>query len=209
MPTPSPSLPLSSADIEVARASSKRLASILDADHSLTLRVTDTHSEEVIDLPACAGTLLLEILEDMAAGSAVAVLRRDAELTTQQAADFLNVSRPFLVKLLERGIVPFRKVGTHRRVLFEGPAQIQGLHRRRPPQGARRSRRRSTGTWHGLLTLADNSRLPGRFRPLLDATARSAARTRRSISRGLQSASGHSKRRSPQSNQRLVIFGPA
>ena len=119
MPTPSPSLPLSSADIEVARASSKRLASILDADHSLTLRVTDTHSEEVIDLPACAGTLLLEILEDMAAGSAVAVLRRDAELTTQQAADFLNVSRPFLVKLLERGIVPFRKVGTHRRVLFE------------------------------------------------------------------------------------------
>ena len=119
MPTPPRSPPLSSADIEVARASSKRLASFLNADHPLSLRVTDTHSEEVIDLPACAGALLLEILEDMAAGRAVAVLRRDAELTTQQAADFLNVSRPFLVRLLERGTVPFRKVGTHRRVLFD------------------------------------------------------------------------------------------
>lgn len=119
MPTLPSSLPLSSADIKVARASSERLASFLHTNRPLTFRVAGAHSEEVVVLPTCAGALLLEILEDMAAGSAVAILRRDAELTTQQAADFLNVSRPFLVRLLERGIVPFRKVGTHRRVLFE------------------------------------------------------------------------------------------
>ena len=118
--SPSRSLPLSSDDIEVARASSERLASFVkNAGRPLTLRVTGSRGEEVVELPAPAAELLLEILKDMAAGSAVAVLRNDAELTTQQAGDFLNVSRPFLVALLEAGTIPFRKVGTHRRVRFD------------------------------------------------------------------------------------------
>ena len=112
-PAPSP------ADAEVARTSSERLAAFLRTDRALTLSVAGEHARETVVLPPSVAALLLEILEDMAAGSAVAVLRNDAELTTQQAADYLNVSRPFLVGLLEAGDVPFRKVGTHRRVRFE------------------------------------------------------------------------------------------
>ncbi len=110
---------LSPADTEVARASCQRLAALLHGDRPLTLNVTGAHGEEAVKLPAPVGALLLEILEDMAAGSSVAVLRKDAELTTQQAADVLNVSRPFLVGLLEQGALPFRKVGTHRRVRID------------------------------------------------------------------------------------------
>ena len=119
MSPPSRSLALSSNDIEVARISSERLATLVHAGRPLALRVAGAHGEEAVLLPAPAAELLLEILDDMATGSAVAVLRKDAELTTQRAADFLNVSRPFLVGLLEAGDVPFRKVGTHRRVRFE------------------------------------------------------------------------------------------
>lgn len=111
--------PPSKEDVERARASGQQLASLARLGAPLTLRVRDAGQEQTIELPAGAVKLLQAILEDMASGRAVTIVPQSAELTTQQAADFLNVSRPYLVSLLEDEKLPFRKVGSHRRVRFE------------------------------------------------------------------------------------------
>jgi excisionase family DNA binding protein len=113
------SVPPSKEEVELARASGQRLAPLARRGRPLTLRVRDADHEETIELPAGAVKLLQAILEDMASGRAVTIVPQNAELTTQQAADFLNVSRPFLVQLLQQKKLPYRLVGTHRRVRFE------------------------------------------------------------------------------------------
>lgn len=71
-----------------------------------------------IALPPQAVEALAKILAHLAEGREVTVTAQPVELSTQAAAEYLRVSRPFLVGLLEKGEIPFRKVGTHRRVLF-------------------------------------------------------------------------------------------
>lgn len=81
------------------------------------VRVVDDEAGEQLVVPRGAVELLARVLAHMANGHSVSVVPAHAELTTQQAADLLNVSRPHLIGLLESGAIDYRKVGTHRRVL--------------------------------------------------------------------------------------------
>ncbi|HEX9989578.1 MAG TPA: helix-turn-helix domain-containing protein [Chloroflexia bacterium] len=71
---------------------------------------------EAVQLPHSVLDLLQQIVRELRQGHAVSLVSLDRELTTQQAADLLNVSRPYLIKLLEEGRIPYIKTGTHRRV---------------------------------------------------------------------------------------------
>ena len=101
-----------------ALESSRVLSTYARRTESLQVELSDNEHHEAISLPAGAVRLLLDLLTEMAEGNAVTLLPMHAELTTQQAADILNVSRPYLVKLLDAGSIGHRKVGTHRRVLL-------------------------------------------------------------------------------------------
>jgi excisionase family DNA binding protein len=104
----------------LARETSRLLASHVRTRQHLRIRIMDDEKAgDILSLPASAVRLLLDILTEMAQGNAITLIPVHAELTTQQAADLLNVSRPHLVSLLEDGKIPHRKVGTHRRVLFQ------------------------------------------------------------------------------------------
>ena len=101
-------------ETKLALASSRQLSRFLKQN----LRVRISETDEIVVIPAVAVRLLVELLSAMAEGNAVTLIPIHAELTTQQAADLLGVSRPFLVRHLEDGKIPFRKIGTHRRILF-------------------------------------------------------------------------------------------
>lgn len=107
-------------DAAIAREASRMLAPYVEHLESLRFQVGEEKKvTQKLLLPATAIRLLLDLLTEMAAGNAITLIPVHAQLTTQQAADVLNVSRPFLVSLLEQGKIPHIKVGTHRRILFE------------------------------------------------------------------------------------------
>ena len=115
-------VPPTAADAQLALESSRRLSQFLAARPKKALRVRiepENEPEESISIPVAAFRLLNSILTEMAKGNAVTLIPVHAELTTRQAADILNVSRPFLIEQLEKGVIPYRKVGTHRRVMFK------------------------------------------------------------------------------------------
>ena len=118
----SPSQPLPTAEeVAIARESGRALSAFLQT-HAETQQidiVDDKGTSHPVSVPVSALRLLVDVLTEIGEGNAVSIIPIHAELTTQDAANVLNVSRPFLVQLLERGDIPFHKIGRHRRVRYQ------------------------------------------------------------------------------------------
>ena len=106
--------------ITAAIESSRQIAAFVSTklDTQRIELVDEAQQRQTVELPTFALRLLGEILNELALGNTVKVVPIHAELTTQEGADMLNVSRPHLVKLLDEGLIPHTKTGSHRRVKF-------------------------------------------------------------------------------------------
>lgn len=108
-------------DVEVAERAARRIRDYL-ASHpgdDLLEVLGETGDDDALVIPRATAVMFAQILDLLGQGRGVQIMPREAELTTQQAADMLNVSRPYLIGLLESGKIPFRRVGRHRRIKFE------------------------------------------------------------------------------------------
>lgn len=125
-------------DAELARDALARVKDYLArhrgaAHEPVRIRV-DEAGEQPLTLPRVSVELMARVLAHIAAGQTVAIVPNHAELTTQQAADMLNVSRPYLISLLDEGKIGYRRVGTHRRIVASSL-----LEYKRADDAARRS----------------------------------------------------------------------
>jgi excisionase family DNA binding protein len=116
------------ADAEIALRAARRIGDYLTAHPGAgPVRIQgELAGDDALVVPRQAAVMLAQILGFLANGQGVTITPSNAMLTTQQAADFLNVSRPYLIKLLEAGHIQFGKVGTHRRVAFGELVEYKG-----------------------------------------------------------------------------------
>ncbi|HEY1642780.1 MAG TPA: helix-turn-helix domain-containing protein [Streptosporangiaceae bacterium] len=107
-------------DVQVADRAARRIRDYLAThpdDEPITVNV-EVGGDDALVVPRAAAVMLAQVLQLLANGQGVQIMPDRAMLTSQQAADALNVSRPYLIGLLERGKIPFEMVGTHRRIAF-------------------------------------------------------------------------------------------
>lgn len=120
------------AAVQGQRALAAYLATQFETQH---IQIFDDHKQaHQVELPTSALRLLVDILAELADGNAVKVVPVHAELTTKEAADLLNVSRPHFVKLLEDGVLAFHRTGKHRRVRFADLMQYKEARERASEQ---------------------------------------------------------------------------
>ena len=130
---------------EVLREQIRRLRSKSEEDGdrlTLTLTIGD-QDPATIRVPASAASVLTQVLATLAEGRPVSVAAADEELTTREAAELLNVSRPHLTKLLKEGEIPFRKVGSHHRVRRRDVLAYKAKRRREAEEAMQELTRKS------------------------------------------------------------------
>lgn len=112
--------PLSEREKEMARVAQRCIVEALDHSRAAAIMLTtDSGEHPSVEVPPAALKLIGQLLGAMSEGRAITLFPAKQELSTVEVANFLNVSRPFVVKEIEEGRLPHRKVGTHRRVAFE------------------------------------------------------------------------------------------
>jgi excisionase family DNA binding protein len=120
------------AEMQAAMRAAGVLERCVAAQQGARLRLVDDENDEMLELPASAIVVLYQALLATAAGRRVTLAQETQELSTHQAAEVLNVSRPFLIKLLEQGAIPYRRVGRHRRIRADDVAAYKaGIDRER------------------------------------------------------------------------------
>src|ERR1700721_4149162 len=108
-------------DTEIADRAARRINEYLEGhpDDDLIEAIGEVGTEDALVIPRATAVMFAQILELLAQGRGAQIFPKEVELSAQQAAAMLNVSRPYLIGLLEAGKIPFRKVGRHRRIPFE------------------------------------------------------------------------------------------
>lgn len=112
--------PLSAQDMEMARVAQRCIMEALDHSRAAAITLTtDSGEHPTVDVPPAALKLIGQLLGALSEGRPITLVPSSQEFSTVEAAHFLNVSRPFVIKEIESRRLPHRMVGTHRRVAFE------------------------------------------------------------------------------------------
>ena len=111
-------------EVELAKAAQRCIVSALDHSRAVNIAIVEDGVERlegspILKLPPKVLRLFADMLGSLAQGHAVAIMPKELYVSTQEAAMFLNISRPYLVRMLDEGKLPYHKVGTHRRIKFE------------------------------------------------------------------------------------------
>jgi len=109
--------PLDAKDMAMVRVAQRCIMASLDHSRAAAITLTtDTGEQPTVAVPPAALRLIGQLLGAMSEGRPIVLMPTEQELTTVEAANFLNVSRPFVIKEIEANRLPHRKVGSHRRI---------------------------------------------------------------------------------------------